>query len=93
MNNSGGMEQDPHIITLDKLNPGLEAEIVELADTLQGAQRRRLLDMGMTPGTTIRRQFDGPGGEPSAFLVRNTTLALRKTQSQHIRIRVDSRQE
>jgi len=87
------MEQDLHIITLDQLESGHEGAIVELVDALKGAQRRRLLDMGMTPGTTVRRQFNGPMGDPAAFLVRNTTLALRKSQTKFIKVRVKGSEE
>jgi ferrous iron transport protein A len=46
-----------------------------------GPVRRRLLDLGLTPGTKIKCLYEAPSGDPKAYLVRNTVIALRKTDA------------
>lgn len=55
-----------------------EQEAVIRAIVAKGAMRRRLMDIGITPGGRIRRLFRGPGGEPTAYLVNDTVIALRR---------------
>lgn len=46
--------------------------------------RRRLLDLGFVPGSVVEVQRKSPLGDPTAFRVSNTTIALRKEESQKI---------
>ena len=39
--------------------------------------RRRLLDLGLIPGTRVTCQGRSPAGDPAAYLVRGTVVALR----------------
>ena len=43
--------------------------------------RRRLLDLGLVNGTKIKPIFKSPSGDPVAFEVRNTLIAIRKEDS------------
>lgn len=43
--------------------------------------KRRLLDLGFIPGATIKVLQRGPLGDPVAYQVSNTTIALRKEES------------
>lgn len=62
--------------SLARLRTGETAELVRLE---QGCgMRRRLLDMGLTPGARIECVGVSPGGDPRAFLVRGAVLALRR---------------
>ena len=45
----------PPIITLDRLERGIPA-VVDALHT-QGAMRRRLMDIGLTPGTEVRALY------------------------------------
>ena len=47
----------------------------------KGKLRRRLLDLGFTEGTKIRCVNISPFGDPKAFSVRGTVIALRKEDS------------
>lgn len=46
--------------------------------------RRRLMDLGFTPGTRVTCLFAAPGGDPRAYLVRDTVIALRNTDAQTV---------
>ena len=61
---------------LTSLGRGESARISGLES--RGLSRRRLLDLGLTPGTLITREFDAPLGEPTAFRVRDAMVALRR---------------
>lgn len=45
---------------------------------LEGTMKRRLLDLGFIPGATIKVLQRSPLGDPVAYQVSNTTIALRK---------------
>ncbi len=72
--------------TLDKLDLGEKAVIINLLN--KGNIRRRLLDVGFTPGTIIECVLISPFKNPIAYLVRNATIALRKEDSEKIIIEV-----
>jgi DtxR family transcriptional regulator, Mn-dependent transcriptional regulator len=72
--------------TLADLKPGAFARVVRLSAALQGAQRRRLLDLGVVPGTLISVSFNSPGGDPAAYLIRGALIALRRTQAELIQV-------
>lgn len=65
--------------------PSLQhAEIIQLDDQCQGFTRRRFLDLGLTPGTEIYPELDNAFGDPRAYRVRGTLVALRKDQAESI---------
>ena len=49
--------------------------------------KRRLLDMGLVKGTNIAPILMSPSGDPRAFLVRGTIIAIRKEDAKHIKIK------
>ncbi len=72
---------------LSELAEGEAAEVVELDALCRGFSRRRLLDLGLTPGTRIEAALDNPFGDPRAFRLRGTLIALRKDQGDRIWVR------
>ena len=52
-------------------------------------KRRRLQELGLIPGTHIRCLFRSYSGDPCAFLVRGTVLALRRCDSDRIHIQTE----
>jgi len=48
--------------------------------------RRRLLDLGLIHGTTVKAILKSPMGNPIAYEVRGTTIALRKEDSKFITV-------
>ncbi len=73
--------------TLDELAESESAFIAGISNNLQGLARRRLLDLGITPGVRIssvlRSSF---GGDPTAYFVRGAKIALRREQAKDIYI-------
>ncbi|SDE97997.1 FeoA family protein [Sporomusa acidovorans] len=57
-----------------------------LSVELDGLLRRRVLDLGMVPGTQVECIRKSPVGDPIAFRVRNTTIALRSDDASLIKI-------
>jgi DtxR family Mn-dependent transcriptional regulator len=72
--------------TLADLKPGEKGKVTTLSPRCRGAERRRLLDLGIVPGTVIEAEMVSPGGDPTAYLVRDTLIALRKEQAELINI-------
>ncbi len=54
--------------------------------------RRRILDLGITVGTKIKKLFISPLGEPAAYYIRGAVIALRQEDSDTITVR-ESREE
>ena len=48
--------------------------------------KKRLCDIGITKGTMLTHLFDSPMGDPAAYLVRNTIIALRHCDSANIEV-------
>lgn len=43
----------------------------------EGFMRRRLLDLGVIPGTIIESIQPSPSGDPIAYLIKGAVIALR----------------
>jgi len=63
--------------SLSDLKTGEKAEVVSISRACRGTQRRRLMDLGIVPGTIISMEMISAGGDPKAFNVRGAILALR----------------
>lgn len=72
---------------LTRLRLGEQATIVGLSPACLGAMRRRLMDLGFVRGSDISIDLTSPMGNPTAYVVRNTAIALRADQARHILIR------
>lgn len=70
--------------TLTVLRAGQQATVFRLDGSLQGFTRRRLLDLGLIPGTTITAEMRSLFGDPVAYRVRGTLIALRRDQAEKI---------
>lgn len=72
--------------TLAALPPGRQAVVAGLDEALQGFTRRRLLDLGLTPGVPITAELRSLFGDPIAYRVRGALVALRRDQAAHVYI-------
>ena len=77
----------PSVLRLSDLGPGQLGEIVALDPDCRGFMRRRLLDLGFTPGARVRPDLTTFAGDPRAYRVRGTTIALRREQSARVLVR------
>lgn len=72
--------------TLADVAPGQVALILGINAGLQGPQRRRLLDLGLVPGTVVEAELASAGGDPVAYRIRGALIALRKDQARWIQV-------
>lgn len=77
---------DP-VVRLSDLTDNAPAEVVGLDEACQGFSRRRLMDLGFTDGARIRPFLKTFAGDPRAYEVRGTLIALRRDQAAHILVR------
>lgn len=73
--------------TLSSLKVGEEGIIIGISKAIRGQQRRRLLDFGVVPGTKIKPSLKGTTGDPTAYSIKGTTVALRKQQADLIYVK------
>lgn len=73
-------------IPLSGLKVGEAGRVVSISPRLRGAERRRMLDLGILPGTPIEASLVSPSGDPTAYRVREALIALRREQARLILI-------
>jgi len=71
---------------LSGLKPGVPAKVLGLSPACRGPERRRLLDLGFVPGTRVEIEMVSPSGDPTAYRVRGSVVALRREQANLIRV-------
>ncbi len=72
--------------TLSALATGESATVIGIAPACQGPQRRRLLDLGLVPGTVVTAELRGAFKDPVAYRVRGALIALRRKQAEWVRV-------
>ena len=70
---------------LSQLKVGEKGTVVAVHG--EGAVRRRLFDMGITPGTEIYLRKTAPFGDPIEVSLRGYELTLRKTEAAQVEIK------
>jgi DtxR family Mn-dependent transcriptional regulator len=71
-------------LPLSRLGEGQSGRVITLSAQSRGMDRRRLLDLGVVPGTEIQAEMVSPGGDPTAYRIRGSLIALRDEQAQRI---------
>ncbi len=74
------------LIKLDALPIGRQAIIVKVEG--EGRVRRRLFDMGVTPGAEVFLRKKAPLGDPLEITLRGYELSLRKDEASLVTIKV-----
>ncbi|MCB2221192.1 MAG: metal-dependent transcriptional regulator [Bacteroidetes bacterium] len=69
---------------LSSLSMGEEAEIAGISPHCRGQQRRRLMDLGIVPGSLIAAEIKSASGDPVGYRVMGTTIGIRKQQAEQI---------
>ena len=79
--------------TLSTLKVGEGAKVMAVSRACRGLERRRLMDLGILPGTQIVAEMVSPTGDPTAYRIRGSSIALRKEQANQIHIEKMTREE
>ncbi len=72
------------IISLKELKPNESAVIKSIGGS--GPIRRRLMDMGVTPGAKIIMKKVAPLGDPIEIHIRGYELSIRKSEADQITV-------
>ena len=72
---------------LDKIEKG-ETGLVKNVEG-DGKVRRRLFDMGVTPGAKVTLRKKAPFGDPIEITIRGYELSLRKAEADLVNIEVE----
>ncbi len=69
-------------ITLDKLPIDEVGKVTYL--NVKKNLKRRLLDLGLTSDTEIKKLYKSPLNDPTAYLIRGSVIALRNEDAKNI---------
>ena len=72
--------------SLNELTPGESGVVLRVGG--EGLMRRRLFDMGLTPGTTVTVKKTAPLGDPIEITVRGYELSVRKSEAEHVTMKL-----
>jgi ferrous iron transport protein A len=75
----------PALLRLTDLRPGETAEVVAVSG--DDAIGRRLLDLGLLPGTPVTVMRRAPLGDPVVYELRGYRLCLRRSEAARISVR------
>lgn len=70
--------------TISDLKPGEKGTVICIGG--EGALRRRIIDMGITPGTVVLMKKAAPLGDPIEVFVRGYALSIRRTEAKEITV-------
>ncbi|GFI09640.1 MAG: ferrous iron transport protein A [Lachnospiraceae bacterium] len=73
-------------MTLKEMKPGQSGQVVSIGE--KGPLKRRIMDMGITPGTAVKVIKTAPLGDPVEINVRGYELSLRKEEAARIEVQV-----
>ena len=76
----------PGTNALSELRTRERGRVVSVSPRCRGAERRRLMDLGIVPETMIEVEMRSPVGDPTAYRIRETLVALRKEQAAVINV-------
>ena len=66
---------------LSSLKQGEVAEIGGISPNCLGQQRRRLMDLGIVPGSLISAEMKSASGDPVGYRVMDTTIGIRRKEA------------
>ncbi|QXM06404.1 FeoA family protein [Crassaminicella indica] len=73
------------LIPLSTLSVGTAGRVSDLITT--GLSRRRMLDLGLVPGTVVSVIRKSPLGDPVAYNIRGAIIALRGEEASLILVK------
>ena len=72
---------------LSDLKVGENGTVIGISKAIRGTQRRRLLDLGLVPGTNVQAEIQSLGGDPTGYRIRGATIAIRKNHAEQVFIK------
>ncbi|MCB0538832.1 MAG: metal-dependent transcriptional regulator [Bacteroidetes bacterium] len=69
---------------LSSLKVGENAEILAISPNCRGQQRRRLMDLGVVPGSQVSAVIKSASGDPVGYRIMGTTIGIRKQHADQV---------
>lgn len=73
-------------LPLNVINVGMSGDIIRVEG--EGKIKRRLFDMGLTPGAEVFLRKKAPLGDPLEITLRGYELTLRKDEASHVIVKI-----
>jgi Fe2+ transport system protein FeoA len=74
------------IVKLGDVSSGQKAKVVKVGG--EGPLKKRLLDMGIIPGCSVKVERVAPLGDPVEITVRGYALSLRKEEAAVVMVEI-----
>ena len=71
---------------VNNMKPGEKGRVISIGSS--GALRRRIIDMGITPGALVIMKKAAPFGDPLQINVRGYELSMRRSEAREISVEV-----
>ena len=81
---SAEVVQSPKHELLSSLKVGEKGQVMGISPNCRGQQRRRLMDLGIVPGSPISVVMKSASGDPVGYRVMGTTIGIRKQQADQV---------
>ncbi len=72
------------MVTLKDIEPGKSCKVTKV--NFKGELHKRIMEMGLTPGTIVEVERYAPLGDPVEFKVKGYHLSLRKDEADKIEV-------
>ena len=77
------------ITTLNKLKINQKATVIKIDE--KSNLKRRLEDLGIIKGTIITPEFKAPFNDPTAYLIKGCTIAIRDEDANDIKVIINDK--
>ncbi len=84
---AGQLRYEGEQLRLSEIDEDDAVDVIGILPSCRGAERDRLLDLGVVPGSRITLELNGPHGDPRAYKIREAVIALRRAQAEQIQVR------
>ncbi|MDR3292646.1 MAG: ferrous iron transport protein A [Clostridiales bacterium] len=74
--------------SLDQFTAGERGRVLSIS--AEGTIRRRLFDMGVTPGVELVMKRTAPLGDPIQISLRGYELSMRKSEAVSVKLKVEN---
>lgn len=81
------LSKQPNHDLLSSLKIGEKAEVLGISLNCRGQQRRRLMDLGIVPGSSISAVMRSASGDPVGYRVMGTIIGIRKQHADQVFIK------